>query len=45
MKQLLLLIGTQGDQIYYSRDAGDHWEIMFSSLPPVYSIEARFMER
>jgi photosystem II stability/assembly factor-like uncharacterized protein len=32
-------IGTQGGQIVASRDGGDHWEIIFNWLPPVYSLE------
>jgi photosystem II stability/assembly factor-like uncharacterized protein len=32
-------IGTQGGQIVASRDGGDHWEMIFNWLPPVYSLE------
>jgi photosystem II stability/assembly factor-like uncharacterized protein len=32
-------IGTQGGQIVVSRDAGEHWDLVFNWLPPVYSLE------
>jgi photosystem II stability/assembly factor-like uncharacterized protein len=33
-------VGTQGGQLLASRDAGDHWEVIFNWLPPIYSVEA-----
>jgi len=33
-------VGTQGGQLLASRDAGDRWEVIFSWLPPIYSVEA-----
>jgi photosystem II stability/assembly factor-like uncharacterized protein len=32
-------VGTQGGQIVVSRNAGDHWELAFNWLPPIYSLE------
>ena len=32
--------GTQGGQLLASRDGGDHWEMVFNWLPPIYSVEA-----
>jgi hypothetical protein len=31
-------VGTSSGHVFYSRDAGDKWETMADSLPPVYSI-------
>ena len=31
--------GTTNGQIFYSRDEGDHWELMVDNLPPINSIE------
>ena len=33
-------VGTSTGQIFYSRDAGDSWEILAEFLPPVLSVEA-----
>ncbi len=33
-------LGTQGGQIVMSRDGGDHWDLAFNWLPPIYSLEA-----
>jgi len=35
-----IYIGTSTGQIFYSRDAGDHWEVLADYLPPVLSLEA-----
>ena len=32
-------VGTQGGQILASRDGGDHWDVLFNWLPPVYALE------
>ncbi|MGH9657277.1 MAG: WD40/YVTN/BNR-like repeat-containing protein, partial [Bryobacteraceae bacterium] len=32
--------GTTGGQLYYTRDAGERWEVLSGSLPPVYSVTA-----
>ena len=32
-------IGTVSGQIFYSRDEGDHWELMVENLPPINSVE------
>lgn len=32
-------VGTQSGQILASRDGGDRWDVLFSWLPPVYSLE------
>lgn len=32
-------VGTTSGQIFYSRDEGDHWELMVEYLPPINSIE------
>jgi photosystem II stability/assembly factor-like uncharacterized protein len=38
-------VGTQGGHILASRDAGDHWALLFNWLPPVYSLQAAVIER
>ena len=30
--------GTSTGQVYYTRDAGDHWQPLAEHLPPVYSV-------
>jgi photosystem II stability/assembly factor-like uncharacterized protein len=37
-------IGTQGGQLVASRDEGDHWEVLFNWLPPIYSVETAVIE-
>ncbi len=32
-------VGTSTGQIFFSRDAGDHWEVLADYLPPVLSVE------
>ena len=32
-------VGTVNGQIFYSRDEGDHWELMVENLPPINSVE------
>ena len=34
-----IYLGTVNGQIFYSRDEGDHWELMIENLPPINSIE------
>jgi photosystem II stability/assembly factor-like uncharacterized protein len=31
-------VGTVNGQIFYSRDEGDHWELMVENLPPINSV-------
>jgi photosystem II stability/assembly factor-like uncharacterized protein len=38
-------VGTQGGQILASRDEGEHWDLLFNWLPPVYSLETAVIER
>ncbi|HMS01065.1 MAG TPA: hypothetical protein PKE62_17590 [Anaerolineales bacterium] len=33
-------IGTNTGQLVYSRDSGDHWEMLADFLPPIQSVEA-----
>ena len=33
-------VGTSTGQVFYSRDAGDSWEMLADFLPPVLSVEA-----
>jgi hypothetical protein len=33
-------IGTSTGQIFYSRDDGDHWQMLADYLPPILSLEA-----
>jgi len=40
-----IYVGTQGGHILASRDAGDHWSVLFNWFPPVYSVEAALIER
>ena len=32
-------VGTVNGQVFYSRDEGDHWELMVENLPPINSVE------
>ena len=34
-----IYMGTTTDQIFYSRDDGDSWELMLDSVPPILSLE------
>jgi hypothetical protein len=38
-----IYIGTSTGQIFYSRDAGDHWELLADYLPPVLSVETTIL--
>jgi photosystem II stability/assembly factor-like uncharacterized protein len=38
-------VGTQGGHLLVSRDAGDHWELLFNWFPPIYALEAVVIER
>lgn len=35
-----IYVGTSTGQVFYSRDAGDSWDLLADYLPPVLSIEA-----
>jgi hypothetical protein len=35
-----IYVGTSTGQVFFSRDAGDHWEVLADYLPPVLSVEA-----
>ena len=37
-------VGTVNGQIFYSRDEGDHWELMLEHLPPINSVEVAVVE-
>jgi photosystem II stability/assembly factor-like uncharacterized protein len=39
-----IYVGTQGGQLLGSRDEGDHWEVLFNWLPPVYSVKTTWLE-
>ena len=32
-------VGTVNGQIFYSRDEGEHWELMVENLPPINTVE------
>jgi photosystem II stability/assembly factor-like uncharacterized protein len=34
-----LYAGTDTGQLFYSRDDGDHWELLADFLPPIQSVE------
>jgi len=36
-------VGTSTGQIFFSRDAGDHWELLADYLPPVLSVETAIL--
>lgn len=36
-----IYIGTNTGQLFFSRDAGDHWELLADYLPPIQSVEAQ----
>ena len=35
-----IYVGTSTGQVFFSRDAGDHWQFLADYLPPVLSVEA-----
>ncbi|MFN8385947.1 MAG: hypothetical protein U0X92_05925 [Anaerolineales bacterium] len=37
-------IGTNTGQLFYTRDSGDHWELLADFLPPIQSVEAAVIE-
>ena len=39
LEPLGIYLGTTNGQIFYSRDEGDHWQLMVENLPPINSIE------
>ena len=44
LDQAGIYVGTQGGQILLSLDDGDHWELLFNWLPPIYSLQATVIE-
>ncbi len=36
-----IYVGTSGGEIFYSRDDGDHWELMHANFPSILSLEAQ----
>ncbi len=34
-----IYVGTTTGQVFYSRDDGDHWELLVEYLPPINSVE------
>ena len=38
-----IYIGTSTGQLFYSRDAGDSWQLMMDNLPPILSVEAALL--
>ena len=38
-------VGTAGGRLLASRDEGDHWEVLFAHLPPIYSVKVAVVER
>ena len=34
-----IYLGTTSGQLFYSRDDGDHWELMLDNLPPINSVD------
>jgi hypothetical protein len=39
-----IYVGTSTGQVFHSRDAGDHWELLADFLPPIYSIETAVID-
>lgn len=37
-------VGTQGGQVLASADEGDHWQVVFPWLPPVYSVKTALVD-
>ena len=37
-------VGTNTGQIFYSRDEGDHWEVLADYLPSILSVEAALID-
>jgi hypothetical protein len=40
-----IYVGTTSGQMFYSRDEGDHWELLADSLPPIVSMNAAIAVR
>jgi photosystem II stability/assembly factor-like uncharacterized protein len=38
-----IYIGTTTGQVFYSRDNGDHWDLLVDYLPPINSVECAFI--
>ena len=34
-----IYVGTNTGQLFYSRDSGDHWDLLADYLPPIHSVE------
>jgi hypothetical protein len=39
-----IYVGTNTGQLFHSRDAGDHWQLLADYLPPIQSVEAAILE-
>ncbi|PKB79712.1 MAG: hypothetical protein BZY88_11675 [SAR202 cluster bacterium Io17-Chloro-G9] len=39
-----IYVGTTTGQIFYSRDRGDHWELLADQLPPINSVDCGLVE-
>ena len=35
-----IYFGTSAESLFYSRDAGDSWQVLAQHLPPIYSVSA-----
>lgn len=44
LPQAGIYVGSSTGQVFYSRDSGDHWELLADYLPPVLSVEAAVIE-
>lgn len=39
-----IYVGTNTGQLFYSRNSGDHWEMLADFLPPINSVEAAVVD-
>ena len=39
-----LYAGTNTGQLFYSRDAGDNWEVLADYLPPILSVKTAVVD-
>lgn len=37
-------VGTEGGQLLASRDDGEHWELLFNWLPPIFSVQTALVD-
>jgi photosystem II stability/assembly factor-like uncharacterized protein len=44
LEEVGVYLGTNTGQLFYSRNAGDSWELMADFLPPIQSVEAAVVE-